>query len=210
MKTCVAAQSDPYKELEQRQDQLEAAHDPVLLAKKLDAMTNMYIEATEKLRRTNRALMTQSKSFERRSNRIKQIMSSEFRAFEAKLDANESAHAAEISNLKSKVSASTRKQRELERANLIYNQKLDAAQNTSAQHAAKHSEMQAKVNETVEASKALQSRLSNLDTENRRLRAELSSIRSSLSEYQTAYAQLYSMAVGGDSNVSVTASTSNL
>lgn len=208
MKTCVAAQSDPYKELEQRQDQLEAAHDPVLLAKKLDAMTNMYIEATEKLRRTNRALMTQSKSFERRSNRIKQIMSSEFRAFEAKLDANESAHAAEISNLKSKVSASTRKQRELERANLIYNQKLDAAQNTSAQHAAKHSEMQAKVNETVEASKALQSRLSNLDTENRRLRAELSSIRSSLSEYQTAYAQLYSMAVGGDSNVSVTASTS--
>lgn len=208
MKTCVAAQSDPYKELEQREGQLTAAKDPTLILKKLDAITNMYIEASRQLRETTRNMRAQSKTFERRSRRIKEIMSSQLRSLESKLDSVEQDRDTQVARLNRRVAASVQKQKELEKSNLIYNQKLDAAQHTSAQHAAKHSEMQAKVAETVEASEALQSKLSNLDTENRRLRAELSSIRSSLSEYQTAYAQLYSMAVGGDSNVSITASTS--
>ena len=92
--------------------------------------------------------------------------------------------------------------------NLIYNQKLDAAQSQTAQSEADVAKMRSRIRETVTASRDMQSKMSNLDRENQRLRAELETMRSNLSDYQIAYAQLYATAVGGQSDVAINAATS--
>ena len=206
MQSCVAAQSIPYKEIEMRKAELQPVDDAIV-SRQLDAMTNMYLQAAAEIKRQKRVTSDAVRSFNRRTRRIKEIMASQMKALQSQLDNESEAHRADVDRMKTRVAASQDRVRELSHTNLIYKQKIEAAQTKDAQNRSDLSELQSKVRETVTASKSLQSKLANLDRENQRLSAELSSLRSNLSDYQIAYAQLYATATGGELNVAINAAT---
>ena len=207
MQTCVAAQSTPYREIEMRKSTLQAPNE-VTVARQLDAMTDMYLRAASELKTQKRITEDKSKLFTRRIRRIKQIMASQMQSLADQLDREVEQHRSEVKGLRAEISASRKVQLDLKNKNLIYNQKLDAAQSQTAQSEADVAKMRSRIRETVTASRDMQSKMSNLDRENQRLRAELETMRSNLSDYQIAYAQLYATAVGGQSDVAINAATS--
>lgn len=207
MQTCVAAQSTPYREIEMRKSTLQAPNE-VTVARQLDAMTDMYLRAASELKMQKRIIEDKSKLFTRKIRRIKQIMASQMQSLTDQLDREVEQHRSEVKGLRSEISASRKVQLDLKNKNLIYNQKLDAAQSQTAQIEADVAKMRSRIRETVTASRDMQSKMSNLDRENQRLRAELETMRSNLSDYQIAYAQLYATAVGGQSDVAINAATS--
>lgn len=207
MQTCVAAQSTPYREIEMRKSTLQAPNE-VTVARQLDAMTDMYLRAASELKTQKRIIEDKSKLFTRKIRRIKQIMASQMQSLTDQLDREVEQHRSEVKGLRAEISASRKVQLDLKNKNLIYNQKLDAAQSQTAQSEADVAKMRSRIRETVTASRDMQSKMSNLDRENQRLRAELETTRSNLSDYQIAYAQLYATAVGGQSDVAINAATS--
>ena len=162
MQSCVAAQSIPYKEIEMRKAELQPVDDAIV-SRQLDAMTNMYLQAAAEIKRQKRVTSDAVRSFNRRTRRIKEIMASQMKALQSQLDNESEAHRADVDRMKTRVAASQDRVRELSHTNLIYKQKIEAAQTKDAQNRSDLSELQSKVRETVTASKSLQSKLANLD-----------------------------------------------
>lgn len=93
--------------------------------------------------------------------------------------------------------------------NLTYRQKICASKQTIEDKDKIIASLNAKLDETVSKVKTLETRSSNLEDKNNRLRSEIQACQKLVDEYQDAYANLYSSAVGTDlSHVSVTAWTS--
>ena len=112
-----------------------------------------------------------------------------------------------IDNLNSELSINASRAAAAEKQNLIYNRQLDTATEEAQQHRDDLSEIQAQMRETVTASRHLESTLSNRDREIAQLQAQFDAVSKNLSDYQTAYAQLYASAVGSSTSVNITAST---
>lgn len=221
-----AEQSDEYKALEDRkreikgcdssdkvnEDDVSEFDDLDITKDKVESMTKLYleqVEANNHLNKENKILSSKlaSKEIEtrRKISSISRITADQIKAATDAKDAAEN-------RCKKLVAASTRMKDTIsqERSNnLKYLQKISESKNDAESKDSLISSLQSRLNETVNASADAKRRTSNLDEQLKRSKDEVKACRKMLKEYQDAYAELYSQAVGADlQKVKVTASTS--
>lgn len=217
-----AEQSDEYKALEDRKREIRGSNstdddvsecDDVDITKdKVESMTKLYleqVEANNRLNKENRILSSKlaSKEIEtrRKISSISRITSDQIKAA---TDAKDKAE----NRCKQLIAASTRMKDTIsqERSNnLKYLQKISESKNIVDSKDSLISSLRARLNETVTASANVERRTSNLDEQLKRSKDEIVACKKMIKEYQDAYAELYSQAIGADlQKVKVTASTS--
>lgn len=219
-----AEQSDEYKALEERKreikgcdsnkDELAECDDADLdiTKDKVESMTKLYleqVEANKQLKKENEVLSSKLASSEiearRKISSISRITSDQIKAATNAKDAAEN-------RCKHLVAASTRMKETISKErsnNLKYLQKISESKNIVDSKDSLISSLQTRLNETVTASANTERRTSNLDEQLKKAKAEIVACKKMLKEYQDAYAELYSQAIGADlEKVKVTASTS--
>lgn len=222
LKCQFAEQSDEYKALEDRKREIRGSNstdddvsecDDVDITKdKVESMTKLYleqVEANNRLNKENRILSSKlaSKEIEtrRKISSISRITSDQIKAA---TDAKDKAE----NRCKQLIAASTRMKDTIsqERSNnLKYLQKISESKNIVDSKDSLISSLKARLNETVTASANVERRTSNLDEKLKKSKDEIIACKKMLKDYQDAYAELYSQAVGADlQKVKVTASTS--
>lgn len=215
-------QSDEYKALEDRKKEIKGCNltdddvserDDIDITKdKVESMTKLYleqVEANNHLKKENEILSSKLASNEiearRKISSISRITADQIRSATDAKDAAEK-------RCKQLVSASIRMKDTIsqERSNnLKYLQKISESKNIVDSKDALISSLRARLNETVTASANVERRTSNLDEQLKKSKAEIIACKKMLKDYQDAYAELYSQAVGADlQKVKVTASTS--
>lgn len=208
LKTQFAPQSDVYKALSDRSEQLTASDTISIDAERIMAMTDMYIESEHRnsvLASENEKLkikMARMESAQRRKieamHRISggqlEEMQSELDAVQAKCDA--------LERTKTRITASNDAlKKELEAVksnNLIYKRKAQSAHADSSDKDETIASLQKQLRETVTASRKMQSDASNRDDEIESLRNELIVCQRQLRSYQDAYVQIYASALGAN------------
>lgn len=217
-----AEQSDEYKALEDRKREIRGSNstdddasecDDVDITKdKVESMTKLYleqVEANNRLKNENQILSSKLASNEiearRKISSISRITADQIKSATDAKDAAEK-------RCKQLVAASTRMKETIsqERSNnLKYLQKISESKNIIDSKDSLISSLKTRLNETVTASANVERRTSNLDEQLKKSKAEIIACKKMLEEYQDAYAELYSQAVGADlQKVKVTASTS--
>ena len=206
-----AEQSDEYRNIEARiselGDEVEDISD-----EKIQAVTALYLESIE----ANNQLKAKIASMERAySSEIvkhrRKIASLERICLSQSIKMQEAIRASEI-RVKTAVAASSKLKKSLLSArenNLKYIQKIDASKKDVEEKTSVISSLQSKLSKTVTAAENDKRRSSNLDEKLTGLKSEISACKKMLTEYQDAYASLYSSALGVDlKNITVTATTS--
>ena len=206
-----AEQSDEYRNIEARiselGDEVEDISD-----EKIQAVTALYLESIE----ANNQLKAKIASMERAySSEIvkhrRKIASLERICLSQSIKMQEAIRASEI-RVKTAVAASSKLKKSLLSArenNLKYIQKIDASKKDIDEKTSVISSLESKLSKTVTAAENDKRRSSNLDEKLARLTSEISACKKMLAEYQDAYANLYSSALGVDlKNITVTATTS--
>lgn len=217
-----AEQSDEYKALEERKKEIKGCNltdddvsecDDVDITKdKVESMTKLYleqVEANNHLKKENEILSSKLASNEIESRRkissISRITADQIKSATDAKDAAEK-------RCKQLVAASIRMKETIsqERSNnLKYLQKISESKNIVDSKDSLISSLRTRLNETVTASANVERRTSNLDEQLKRSKAEIVACKKMIKEYQDAYAELYSQAIGADlQKVKVTASTS--
>ena len=221
-----AEQSDEYKALEDRkreikgcdssdkvnEDDVSECDDLDITKDKVESMTKLYleqVEANKSLKNENKILSSKlaSKEIEtrRKISSISRITADQIKAATDAKDAAEN-------RCKQLVAASTRMKDTIsqERSNnLKYLQKISESKNIVDSKDSLISSLKTRLNETVTASANVERRTSNLDEQLKRSKAEIIACKKMIKDYQDAYAELYSQAIGADlQKVKVTASTS--
>lgn len=217
-----AEQSDEYKALEDRKREIRGSNstdddvsecDDVDITKdKVESMTKLYleqVEANNRLKNENQILSSKLASNEiearRKISSISRITADQIKS------ATDAKNAAE-KRCKQLVAASIRMKDTIsqERSNnLKYLQKISESKNIVDSKDYLISSLRARLSETVTASANVERRTSNLDEQLKKSKAEIIACKKMLKDYQDAYAELYSQAVGADlQKVKVTASTS--
>ena len=217
-----AEQSDEYKALEDRKKEIKGCNltdddvserDDIDITKdKVESMTKLYleqVEANNHLKKENEILSSKLASNEIESRRkissISRITADQIRSARDAKDAAEK-------RCNQLVAASIRMKETIsqERSNnLKYLQKISESKNIVDSKDSLISSLRARLNETVTASANVERRTSNLDEQLKKSKDEIIACKKMLKDYQDAYAELYSQAVGADlQKVKVTASTS--
>lgn len=223
IKSQFAAQSDEYKAVEAREDELskcdDSSDDIDITDVKLDSMTKLYldeVEANVRLRKTNESLKRQLATTQLDCNRklksIQRITASQYDDMKT-TNADMQVKLDKLSqDCRKHINANKRLSSEnssLKNSNLKYKQKIDASNNEIRTKESIISRLRSELDETVNAASVTESRTSNLDAQNRRLKSKLEAAENLITEYQDAYANLYATAVGVHLNdIAVTASTS--
>ena len=217
-----AEQSDEYKALEDRkreirgsnstEDYVSEFNDVDITKDKVESMTKLYleqVEANNRLKNENQILSSKLASNEiearRKISSISRITADQIKSATDAKDAAEK-------RCKQLVAASIRMKETIsqERSNnLKYLQKISESKNIVDSKDSLISSLRARLNETVTASANVERRTSNLDEQLKKSKDEIIACKKMLKDYQDAYAELYSQAVGADlQKVKVTASTS--
>lgn len=217
-----AEQSDEYKALEDRKKEIKGCNltdddvserDDIDITKdKVKSMTKLYleqVEANNRLKNENQILSNKLASNEiearRKISSISRITADQIKSATDAKDAAEK-------RCKQLVAASIRMKETIsqERSNnLKYLQKISESKNIVDSKDSLISSLRARLNETVTASANVERRTSNLDEQLKKSKDEIIACKKMLKDYQDAYAELYSQAVGADlQKVKVTASTS--
>lgn len=218
-----AEQSDEYRALEDRKREIKGCNsnekevakcndaDLDITKDKVESMTKLYleqVEANKQLKKENEVLANKLASSEiearRKISSISRITADQI------ISATDAKDAAE-KRCKQLVAASIRMKETIsqERSNnLKYLQKISESKNIVDSKDSLISSLQTRLNETVTASANTERRTSNLDEQLKKAKAEIVACKKMLKEYQDAYAELYSQAIGADlEKVKVTAST---
>lgn len=212
LKSQFAPQSEEYKALEQRKNAIECADMMNIDAQKIEAMTDMYLEAqsrvaileseNQKLRMEKNAIMASCK---RKVNALQRISDEQLGDTLTSLDTI----TASRDSLRKTVKSLNEQLKHEKQNNLIYTQKITASREEAKRKDSTIADLKSKLRETVTASAKSRSQTSNLDSEKRKLNAELNACKETLLSYQKAYADIYANALGVHlDNISVTASTS--
>lgn len=201
LKKQFAPQSPQYASIQSRIDNInnegdESLEDEVdLNPEKIKCMVRLYRESVEANKKLQKDIISANKS-------IKNIQA----ANDRKIRVLKRITAAQSASMK--LNNSNDKKR-YSQQNLTYRQKICASKQKIEDKDKIIASLNAKLDETVSKVRALQTRSSNLEDKNNRLNSEIQACQKLVDEYQDAYANLYSSAVGADlSHVSVTASTS--
>ena len=212
LKSQFAPQSEEYKALEQRKNAIECADVMNIDAQKIEAMTDMYLEAqsrvaileseNQKLRMEKNAIMASCK---RKVNALQRISDEQLGDTLTSLDTI----TASRDSLRKTVKSLNEQLKHEKQNNLIYTQKITASREEAKRKDSTIADLKSKLRETVTASAKSRSQTSNLDSEKRKLNAELNACKETLLSYQKAYADIYANALGVHlDNIPVTASTS--
>ena len=217
-----AEQSDEYKALEDRKKEIKGCNltdddvserDDIDITKdKVESMTKLYleqVEANNHLKKENEILSSKLASNEIESRRkissISRITADQIRsATDAKDAAEKRCNQLVAASIRMKETISQERSN-----NLKYLQKISESKNIVDSKDSLISSLRARLNETVTASANVERRTSNLDEQLKKSKDEIIACKKMLKDYQDAYAELYSQAVGADlQKVKVTASTS--
>ena len=212
LKSQFAPQSDVYKALESRENDIKCTDTINIDAQKVEAMTDLYLASearvaileseNQKLRMENNSIMAASK---RKVKALQRISDEQIGDTLTSLDtvmASRDSLRRDVKSLKDQL-------RTEKRNNLIYTQKITASENKIEEKDSIIADLKSKLRETVTASTKQRSQASNLDSETRRLNAELKACKDNLLAYQKAYADIYANALGVHlDDINVTASTS--
>lgn len=217
-----AEQSDEYKALEDRKREIKGCDstdddvsefDDVDITKdKVESMTKLYleqVEANNHLKKENQILSSKLASNEiearRKISSISRITADQIKCATDAKDASEK-------RCNQLVAASIRMKETIsqERSNnLKYLQKISESKNIFDSKDSLISSLKTRLNETVTASANVERRTSNLDEQLKRSKDEIVACKKMIKEYQDAYAELYSQAIGADlQKVKVNSSTS--
>lgn len=209
IKTQFAPQSEEYKALEKRKEDIKSAATLNIDNEKIEAMTDLYLESQETVA-----------AMEMKIRDLRERERAEISAAKRKMSAMERIGASQMSDLQvslDRITASrdmykhknislSKRLETAEKSNLIYKQKIEAA---VARHGAEVERknsviagLEAKVRKTVAESRAESEAASDLDENNRRLRSELDNCQASLRAFQEAYASIYAHALGVDFDLS--------
>ena len=209
IKTQFAPQSEEYKALEKRKEDIKSAATLNIDNEKIEAMNDLYLESQETVA-----------AMEMKIRDLRERERAEISAAKRKMSAMERIGASQMSDLQvslDRITASrdmykhknislSKRLETAEKSNLIYKQKIEAA---VARHGAEVERknsviagLEAKVRKTVAESRAESEAASDLDENNRRLRSELDSCQASLRAFQEAYASIYAHALGVDFDLS--------
>jgi len=214
-----AKQSDEYKMLEARKAEIEDEDRLDITDEKVEGMTQLYLDVVEcnkNLQEHVRQLKSELRSSDSRAARkihsIERIMSAQLEGLDNELDrvtASCDTYRRKCLELRGEIKS-------LRSSNLKYKQKINASSSEISTKESIISKLRSDLNETVNAASDMESRTSNLDAKNKKLQKEIISANNALKaaeaviqDYQDAYANLYSNALGVRlNNISVTASTS--
>lgn len=200
---------------------------------KIDALTKLYVEQLRRSKELEAQLKAQTVQCARKLSTMNRLVNEQIRSavsarYKAEYDKTSAitAHKQTIEKLKSSIAAekdefaSYRKSANREisdikkritsakELNLKYLQKIRANESDIKSKDELISSLKNQLHETVTASEKLKRGQSNLDAELNSYRDKISECRRMLTEYQKAYSELYSQAVGADSkNIKITAST---
>lgn len=219
-----AEQSEQYKKIAAKKAELSDSNlvdndeQCSLLASKLEAMTQLYIESAtrvetleEQLRQTRIKSATDLGRVKRKLRAVERITASQEKRCQDTQVAENRYQTAVRANRQLKIENS-----QLKSDNLNYKMNIEKANNTIADKESVISSMRIELDETVNDVKNSQSRASNLDDKMKRLQKQVNASKNELlackklcSDYQKAYASLYADAAGVDlSKVSITANMS--
>lgn len=209
IQTQFAPQSEEYKALAKRKEDIKSAATLNIDNEKIEAMTELYLESQDTIAEMKMEMRD-----------LKERERAEINAAKRKMSAMERIGASQMSDLQvslDRITASrdmykhknislSKRLETAEKSNLIYKQKIEA---TVARHNAEVvrkdsviAGLEAKVRKTVAESKAESEAASDLDENNRKLRSELDRCQASLKAYQEAYANIYAHALGVDFDLS--------
>ena len=190
IKSQFAAQSDEYKAITDRENEISEPDNLDLSNARIESMTKLYLEAIDanvQLKRDNDVLKRKLSTVQKQNSTLTQ-------SCRKHISANKRL------NLQIKT---------LKNSNLKYKHKIDANADEVRDKNSVISRLRSELDETVNAASVTESRTSNLDAQNRKLKSKLAAAESLISEYQDAYARLYANAIGVNlDQLSVTASTS--
>lgn len=204
--------SDEYSALEGRKQELTSTEDPELIeaveASKLEGMTDLYLGAIE----ANTALQSM---VDQLTSQLAQSADA-VKASSRKIRAMQRIYAHQSSEVSRKLAASETKNASIVEANtalkeenLKYTRKIEAASKLLSKKDATISRLNSELRETVTASKKVESRTSDLDAQVKSSKKEVSLLKSQLTAFQKAYANVLAKAIGVDpSMIRITASTS--
>lgn len=212
-----AKQSDTYKMLQTQKDKLTASTettsdiDPEFAKEKIQAMTDLCIrlmESTKTLSQEKDKMMhnhaKETISASRKIRTLKRITSSQMCDIMGQLKSEQSDYTAlqkENKRIKTQLS-------DVKKKNLIYKQRVEASADELQEKQKIIASLKSQMRETVTASTDLETRISNLDETNRKLRSELRTCKQTLQSFQAAYADIYASALGvNPGSLSITAST---
>lgn len=217
-----AEQSDEYKALEDRKREIKGCDstdddvsefDDVDITKdKVESMTKLYleqVEANNHLKKENQILSSKLASNEietrRKISSISRITADQIKcATDAKDAAEKRCNQLVAASIRMKETISQERSN-----NLKYLQKISESKNIVDSKDSLISSLKTRLNETVTASANVERRTSNLDEQLKRSKDEIVACKKMIKEYQDAYAELYSQAIGADlQKVKVTSSTS--
>lgn len=217
-----AEQSDEYRALEDRKreikgcdstdDDVSEFNDVDITKDKVESMTKLYleqVEANNHLKKENQILSSKLASNEiearRKISSISRITADQIKcATDAKDAAEKRCNQLVAASIRMKETISQERSN-----NLKYLQKISESKNIVDSKDSLISSLKTRLNETVTASANVERRTSNLDEKLERSKAEIVACKKMIKEYQDAYAELYSQAIGADlRKVKVTASTS--
>nr|DAE37471.1 MAG TPA: Prohead core protein serine protease [Caudoviricetes sp.] len=217
-----AEQSDEYKALEDRKREIKGCDstdddvsefDDVDITKdKVESMTKLYleqVEANNHLKKENQILSSKLASNEietrRKISSISRMTADQIKcATDAKDAAEKRCNQLVAASIRMKETISQERSN-----NLKYLQKISESKNIVDSKDSLISSLKTRLNETVNASANVERRTSNLDEKLKRSKDEIVACKKMIKEYQDAYAELYSQAIGADlQKVKVNASTS--
>ena len=217
----VKAQLNPksvqYKNIEARQIELSGSSVEAseVLQQKLEAMTQLYLEAVSanrSLRSQNKILAYKIESADKTNLRLRRINSSTQRIMSEQLTRVTAASEKQSAKNRQIVRANTQLKQNLEDSNtqnLNYVQKVEARDDRIRRKDEVIASLRSDLSKTVAENKRLKSKPSNFDAKMKSLEQRIQASEQVIAEYQDAYAYLYATAIGAPlENISVTASTS--
>lgn len=224
-----AKQSDEYKMLEDRKQEIESGcskdieesddvadveevdEEDYITSEKIEAMTELYLDtkseldaAKTRVRILESQLRSEKADSRRRVESLRRISAAQMKDIEDELfrvtDSYQTVKA-----------ASTRMKKELQtlsESNLKYQHKIKITASSSAEKDSTISNLRSELSETVKKASDAEDRASNRDETVENLKAEITACTKLIQEYQEAYANLYASAVGSArQNIKITAST---
>lgn len=214
-----AKQSDEYKMLEARKQELESAPEVVVADEsidirdqKIEAMTQLYLDTLQQasvlaaqLEKSRQSAASITSASRRKIAALERITASQLNDALSGLDSITAAH----DRMRDKNAILSAQVADLKKSNLIYKQKAETHSSELKKKDKVIASLQSELRETVTASSKIKASASNLGDNNKQLQQELRQCRANLRSYQKAYASMYGAALGVDPGpLSISASTS--
>ena len=190
-----------------------------VLEQKVDALTNLYVDAQQKISDLEQDIVEVSNSKEEELvaaktelKHYKRITANQLRdakeSLQEEITANDKLNS-QLRDIRGKLVAARQEIKSAQQTNLKYQRKIEAHSNVLTEKDSAIEEVKSQLHETVVAKTELSRKVASLSDENEQLRSRVEASEKALLEYQKAYANIYANALGRHiSNLTVNSATS--